>query len=55
MAKFLADLDGCDVLKEAMGVVNSSLQMPLWRTVDPDLTVLVCGQQATAVRSTEVG
>ena len=55
VTRFWADLDGRDVLKEAMWMVYGLLLLPLWCTVDPDLTVLVCCQQAAAVCPTEVG
>ena len=55
VTRFWADLDGRDVLKEAMRMVYGLLLLPFWCTVDPDLTVLVRCQQAAAVCPTEVG
>jgi hypothetical protein len=45
------NFDGGHVLKEAVGVEDDALQVPLRRCVHSQLAVLVRRQQSTAIRT----
>lgn len=50
------NLDGREMLKLSVWMLDDMLRLrPIRRGVDPDLVVLICGEQLGAVQRVEIG